>query len=51
MNFLIGFALGGAVTVFMFYRIGKRKAAELNKKVNNPEGSNTNSKEGDEEEL
>ena len=46
---LIGFVLGAAVTIYLFYRKGKKKAAELQQKVNNPEGSNKNSEEGEDE--
>lgn len=49
MTFLIGFVIGACVTIFLFYRQGKKKAAELQKKMNNPEGSNKNSNEGEEE--
>lgn len=49
MTFLIGFALGAAVTIYLFYRQGKKKAAELQKKMNNPEGSNKNLNEGEDE--
>lgn len=51
MSFLIGFALGAAVTIYLFYRKGKKKLAELQKNVNNPDGSNKNNEKGDEDEL
>ncbi|MBQ8254340.1 MAG: hypothetical protein IJY94_02415 [Clostridia bacterium] len=49
MSFVIGFAIGCALTLYLVYRAGKKKAAALQKKVNNPEGSDKNLYEGDED--
>lgn len=51
MSFVIGFAIGCALSLYLVYRAGKKKAAELQKKtpVNNPEGSDKNLYEGDED--
>lgn len=52
MTFLFGYAIGSVVTVFLIYKVGKKKKAEADKLVSNAQSLNKqNSEEGDEDEL
>lgn len=52
MAFFIGYIIGSVVTLYLVYRVGKKKKAEAEKLVSNAQSLNKNKiTEGDEDEL
>ncbi len=52
MAFFIGYIVGSVVTLYLVYRVGKKKKAEAEKLVSNAQSLNKNKiTEGDEDEL
>ena len=52
MSFFIGYIIGSVVTIYLVYRVGKKKKAEAEKAVSNAQSLNIqNLNEGDENEL